>query len=151
MTRDHAPIGDSQFVYSSNIFLRRTIAFGLISISAIVLFVVLIPTMLVMITSGPGVFFYQTAFEQTSLDRRYKLEVRRRINFPANEFIDPSGTVSVQVIDLETSTLIDENTIPIHEYWGMRHPKIEWRQGTVAIREIENHNQTAFELKLHSQ
>ncbi len=126
MNRDQAFIGDNQFVHSSSRFVRRTIAIGLLSVSGIVLFVVLIPTMFVMVGYGMGAFFYETAFEQTSPDGRFKLEVRRRMNFPANEFIDPSGTVLIRVIDLETSTLVDANTFSIHEYWGMQDPALEW-------------------------
>jgi hypothetical protein len=148
MNRDHAPIDDNQFVRSSSRFVRRIIAIGLLSIAAIVLFVVLIPTMLVMIESGPGAFFYRTAFVQTSPNGRFKLEVRRRMNFPADEIIDPSGTVSVQLIDQETSTLIDEKTFRIHELSELQDPELEWRTNAVAISKIETHHEVTLELKL---
>lgn len=151
MTQDHAPIGDSRFVYSSNRFLRRTIAIGLLSVAGIVLFVMFIPTLLVLIFLGPGVFFYQDKFEHSSPDGRFQLRIRKRMNFPVDGIIDASGTVSVQARDLETSTLLDEKTFWIHEYPELKDPTVEWLEGTVAIREIENHNQIAFELKLHSQ
>jgi hypothetical protein len=151
MNRDHAPIDDSLLVHSSTRFVRRTVAIGLISVAGIVIFVMLIPSMLVIVFLGPGVFFYQDKFEHISPDGRFQLRVRKRMNFPVDGIIDASGTVSVQARDLETSTLLDEKTFWIHEYPELKDPKIEWRQGTVAIREIETHNEVAFELKLQSQ
>jgi hypothetical protein len=139
---EHDVVGESK-----SRFVKRTIIAGLVFFIGFIVFVLMIPTIL-MISMGPGpsVFLYQTEFQHNSPDGRFRLDVERRMNFPADDLLSPSGTIRVTLIDVSSAKPIDQRVVWIHEHPELQDPVLMWTPETVLVTNIETHNLERFEL-----
>lgn len=138
----------NHFVLSHSSYLRRTVLVGLLTVSAMVGFILLIPTLFILLSLGPGIFFYQQEYVFDSADQRHRIRIYRRMNLPVASVINPSATLSVTVENTETSVLIAEKSIEIHEYPELTEPDLRWERTFVKVKGIESHRDVEFDLPL---
>lgn len=78
-------------------FLKSVVVVGIVVVVTCVLFFTMIPTILVATGSGPSIFFNKETYRSVSPDGQYEIRIYSRADFPAFDFIDPSGTITMDI------------------------------------------------------
>jgi hypothetical protein len=92
-----------------------------------------------LITFVGGRYADKVLFTSMSPDGRYRLVGAERADFPANEILDPSATLTIRLTDASTGELLDQFSFESHEYWDFNEePSVNWeRDGRVRVRDID--------------
>lgn len=115
-------------------------------IGAGVLVLILLPSLLLAL-GGPSQFFDQPVYSSLSPDGSTEVVVYRRVDFPANEIIDPSITVTIKVRNRGALIARDYVQFNLYEYSDLTEPTMEWVSDTVYIRNIDDRQKHEFALE----
>ena len=78
-------------------------------------------------------------FSSASPDGRYRIGGSVRVDFPANEMLDPSGTLRITLLDSHTGKLLDQLSVGLFEADDFQKPKILWQpDGRVQVQDMES-------------
>lgn len=115
-------------------------------VGAGVLGLVLLPSLFLAL-GGPSQFFDQPVYSTLSPDGSTEVVVYRRVDFPANEIIDPSITVTIKVRSRGPLVARDYVQFNLYEYSDLTEPNIEWVSDTMHISNIDNRQKHEFTLE----
>ena len=77
-------------------------------------------------------------FSSTSPDERYRIDGFVRVDFPANEILDRSGTLQITLWDSRTGKALDQLFVGLYEADDFVKPAIVWEpNGRVQVQNIE--------------
>jgi hypothetical protein len=112
---------------------RLIVAGALLAVGVLL---VITPTLFTLAT---GRYFKRVLFTSMSPDGRYRLVGAERADFPANEILDPSATLTIRLTDASTGELLDQFLLESYEYWDFNEtPTISWgTDGRVRVAEID--------------
>ena len=86
-----------------------------------------------------GGFRPRELFSATSPDGAYRIDGFVRVDFPANEILDPSGTLRITLWDSRTGKPLDQLFVGLYEADEFRKPTIVWKPGgRVHVQDIES-------------
>lgn len=106
-----------------------------IGLVAAVFLVAAMPTLFVWSVGG---FAPHELFSSTSPDGHYRIDGIVRVDFPANEILDPSGTVRITLSDSKTGKSLDQLFVGIYEAGDFQKPTIVWQgDGRVQVQNLE--------------
>lgn len=131
--------------------LPTAVLFAMVAF-AVLAFVMLLPSAVwTILGPGPSTFFDQQVAFSSSPDNSYQLIVRRRVDFPVLDLLDPPGTVTIEL--KRTGALGSRNSIvfPLHEYDEFTPPIIQWKDDRVIVSDIDYHKEYLFSLKYREQ
>jgi hypothetical protein len=97
---------------------------------------------------GPTIFFSQQVYSQKSPDKKFEINVSRKVNFPANEFLDPSITVYLSLNNAEKNYQINSVQFELREFSDLEKPEIIWTPNEVQINGIDSHKDFSFSFRL---
>jgi hypothetical protein len=85
-----------------------------------------------------GGFRPRQLFSSTSPDGRYRIDGFVRVDFPANEILDPSGTLRITLRDAHTGNALDQLFVGLYEANDFAKPTIAWEpSGRVRVQNLE--------------
>jgi hypothetical protein len=114
-----------------------------ILLCAILFLVLAIPTLVHLSLGG---FRSRELFTSTSPAARYRIDGLVSVDFPANEILDPSGTIRITLWDSRTGEAVDQLFVGLYEADDFAKPTIIWgADGRVEVRNMERagHNLSA--------
>ena len=86
-----------------------------------------------------GGFRPRELFSATSPDGAYRIDGFVSVDFPANEILDPSGTLGITLWDSRTGKPLDQLFVGLDEADKFKKPTIVWEPGgRVRVQDIEN-------------
>ncbi|WP_009959298.1 hypothetical protein [Verrucomicrobium spinosum] len=94
-----------------------------------------------------GGFSSSPVYSQRSPDDRSKLVVTKRVIFPANEMVDPSILVKVQLQDHADGRVLDSTSQELLEDSDLKEPDVEWTPGKVLISGIDRRKELTLTLR----
>lgn len=87
-----------------------------------------------------GGYVPRQLFSSTSPDGRYRVDGVVRVDFPANEMLDPSGTLSITLWDSRSGKPLDSLSLGFYERDYVKKPTIAWEaDGRVQVLDMEEH------------
>jgi hypothetical protein len=85
-----------------------------------------------------GGFKQRELFSSDSPDGHYRIDGSVKVDFPANDTLDPSGTLRITLWDSQTSKPLDQLFVGLFEADEFEKPKIVWQpDGRVIVQDIE--------------
>jgi len=116
-------------------FKNKKIAFVAVGLCLffIALLFFLIPSFIV----GIDAFFPKQVYKELSPDQQYSLIIFAKVDFPANEWLDPAGTVRVVVEETGGTKFLAQESFSVTEFGDISEPKVEWTWNEVIVREID--------------
>ena len=136
---------------SSRRFARRVVVTGMLVVATCLIFVIMIPTLLLTLSQGPGIFFSSETFRDFSPDGQYEIRVYRRVNFPAFDVLSPSGTITTDIRKAGALGAFNAIEFQIHEIGELLKPEVQWATTQVVIDKIDYHNEYSFVLRFPEQ
>ena len=85
-----------------------------------------------------GGFTPKQVYSFAAPDGHSILAVTKRIAFPANEFVDPSIVVTVEIREARTNRVIARERLTLEEDSDLREPTVEWTPDVVRLRGIDS-------------
>ena len=79
-----------------------------------------------------------------SPDKQQKIDVFRRIDFPVNEIIDPSGVVTIKLTRFDG--IVESTSFQIDEYTDVVIPTVTWNDNGAIVTFIDYGKDRPFEL-----
>jgi hypothetical protein len=124
--------------------LRRWLVRGLLILLAFVVVAFFyLSSVLVAIEGG---FLSKQVYSIPSPDGRAILIVTKRVIFPANDFVDPSTVVTVQLRDTATGRVLDSTKLELVEDSDLREPHIEWTPNAAHVSGVDQRHERSFTL-----
>jgi hypothetical protein len=93
-----------------------------------------------------GDYSRRVAWESTSPDQRYRLEVRTQANFPA--LYDPSAMAYIGVIDTRTGRAGARTILPVHRLSDLKRPTVQWSTKEVQVVDFDQSQPASVRLLL---
>lgn len=128
--------------------LGASLRVGIIAISVVFFLAMicsLLPSLVLVGTSeGRQSLFYKHFCSVESPDQKQRIDVYRRVDFPVNEIIDPSGVVTLKLSRSDGS----EKSIffVIDEYSDVTIPTVSWNDNGATVSNIEHGRNRTIEL-----
>lgn len=98
-----------------------------------------------------GGFRSHELFASMSPDGRYRIDGLVRVDFPANEILDPSGTIRITLWESRTGKPLDQLFVSLYEADDFTKPTIIWEtDGRVQVRDIESGHRLSATLNVHA-
>jgi hypothetical protein len=119
------------------------LARGLLLVGALpVVAFIFLPTILVGLSGG---FSPSLVLSKTSPDERANLIVTKRVIIPANEMVDPSVLVEVQLQDT-SGRVLDSASLELLEDSDLQEPHVEWTPEAAHVTGIDRRNERVLTL-----
>ena len=116
-------------------FIGIALMAAVILLCAVLFLVVAVPTLVQLSFGG---FRSRELFTSTSPDGRYRIDGLVRVDFPANEILDPSGTIRITLWDSRTGKPLDQLSVGLYEADDFAKPTIIWdADGRVEVQDME--------------
>lgn len=111
-------------------------------------FVMLLPTLY---TWAYGRYQPRTLINATSPDGRYRIVGTLRADLPANDILDPSATLRIDLTDTRTASTLDRFVITLHEYGDFNEKAtVTWQDGgRVWVSDIDDEHHLTATLSIH--
>ena len=83
-----------------------------------------------------GGFGPRLDFEQVSPDGRHVVRVSHREPFPCVEILNPPATVTCELADISTSTVLDSHVFQVYEESCLHRPDAVWTTDVVRLTDL---------------
>ena len=94
-----------------------------------------------------GGFREREVLNRTEPGLNLRITVRKRMAFPANERVDPSVKLRIELRELSTGKILDQARVKLFEDSQYKTPSIQWSSNSVLVSNFNTKDQRQITLR----